>query len=57
MEKRKINWWIDPFMIPFAGSAGLIHYIWLSLKAGWVYSEYIFDPDAFLKLYNDGNSF
>jgi len=46
---KKVNWWIDPLMLPVVGVAFLVGYIWMSWQAGFALAEWTFDPDAFMK--------
>lgn len=48
---KKINWWIDPFMVPLILVSFIVGYSWFSVQAGFVLAEYTFDPDSFLKRY------
>lgn len=48
---KKVNWWIDPLMLPIMFIGFMLGYIWHSFCAGFVAAEFIFDSESFNKRY------
>jgi len=46
---KKINWWIDPLMIPVILIGFFAGYIYASLMSGWYLAELTYDPEKFFE--------
>ena len=46
---KKINWWIDPLMIPVILIGFLAGYIYASFVSGWYLAELTYDPEKFFE--------
>lgn len=51
---KKVNWWIDPVMIPVIFVAFLAGYIWQSWQSGVALAEWTYDPESFTRKYGRG---
>ena len=46
---KKINWWIDPLMIPVILIGFFAGYLYASFMSGWYLAELTYDPEKLFK--------